>query len=227
MKNLLVIMIAFLSLLTVSCKTEKKQARISSGRIDYKITYLNKDLDNKTIELLPRKMKLTFNEKQAVNKIEGFLGLYKLNAITNFHSHKCSTFLKIVDKQYVFKGKRDELMCCFDTMDDMKVDETMETKTIAGLDCKKAVIFLPSTNEKFDIFYTGEIDLRNPNVTNPYKKIDGILMEFELSLLHLKMRFTAENFTPLIETDMEDNLPQNAQAVNRDQMIQILNRLMH
>jgi GLPGLI family protein len=226
MKNLLIITIVSIFLMVVSCKVENKQRGISSGRIDYMITYLNADLDKKTMELLPKKMKLTFNEKQAENKIEGFLGLYKLNTITNFHTHKCSTFLKIVDKHYVFKGKRDELMCCFDQMDDMKIDETVETKTIAGLDCKKAVVFLPSKNEKFDIFYTGEINLQNPNVTNPYKNVNGILMEFELNLLHLRMRFTAENFTPLTETDMTNNLPHNAKTVNRDQMAQILTRLM-
>ena len=81
-----------------SCKNQMIKARITSGRIDYKITYLNDDLDKKTRNILPSRMKLMFNEKQAANNIEGFMGMYRVNAFTNFHTRKCSTILKVLDK---------------------------------------------------------------------------------------------------------------------------------
>jgi len=178
------------------------------------------------MELLPKKMKLFFNEKQAANHIEGFMGFYKLNAITDFHSRKCSTILKILDKNYLFKGRRDEQMCCFDAMEDMRINETPETKVIAGFTCKKSIVHLPSTGESFTIYYTDEIALRHPNSTNPYKNVDGVLMEFELNLLDLRMRFVAEKFHDLNVGTSLNKIPDNMKVVNRDQMTQILHKLM-
>jgi hypothetical protein len=216
----------FLLLPLGSCIHVKNHTGIASGRIDYKITYLNDNLDKKTLEILPKHMKLFFNEEKAVNNIEGFMGFYKLDAITDFHTRKCSTMLKVFDKHYLFKGKRDEMMCCFDSMDEMKIKETSETKYIAGLLCRKAVIYLPSTQKSFDIYYTADIGLSNPNSTNPYYKINGVLMEFELNLLYLKMRFSAEKFQTLAETSGEPDLPKNIRMISRDQMTEILNKLM-
>ena len=213
-------------ILVSSCNSTDDRKQVTSGRIDYKITYLNTDLDKKTMELLPRKMKLVFNEKQAANHIEGFLGFYKLNAITDLHTRKCSTLLKILDRSYLFKGKRDELMCCFDTMEDMEINETRETKEIAGFTCKKAIVYLPSNGNSFVIYYTDEIDLRHPNSNNPYKKVNGVLMEFELNMLYLRMRFSAEKFhNPGTESQIA-KLPENVKHISRDQMTQILNKLM-
>ncbi len=210
----------------VSCLPDTDHTGISSGRIDYKISYLNEELDKKMLDILPRRMKLVFNEKMAINNIEGFMGFYKLEAITNFHTRKCSTLLKVFEKNYLFKGKRDEMMCCFDPMDGMEITEIPGTKTIAGFACKKANVYLPSSHKSFDIFYTGEIRLKHPNATNPYREIDGVLMEFELNLLHLKMRFTAEKFHPMEESANKMDFPKNARFITRDQMTEILNRLM-
>jgi hypothetical protein len=209
-----------------ACMRDEGQAGISSGRIDYRISYLNDDVDKKTLEILPKRMKMVFDEKMAVNNIEGFMGFYKLEAITNFHTRRCFTLLKVFEKNYLFKGRRDELMCCFDPMEEMEITETTETKSIAGFNCRKAEIYLPASQQSFSIYYTGEIDLKHPNSTNPYREIDGVLMEFELTLLHLKMRFTAEKFHPLAESGNQADIPQNACSISRDQMTEILNHLL-
>ncbi len=226
MKKPLAALVIAIFVISVSCKNEREDSRISSGRIDYKITYLNNDLDKKTKNILPSRMRLTFNEKEAANNIEGFMGMYKLNAFTNFHTRRCSTVLKVLDKHYLFKGIRDEQMCCFDTMEDMKITETGETKMIAGFTCKKAIITLPSSGDSFTIYYTDEINLKHPNVTNPYKEVKGVLMEFELKLLYLKMRFVAEKYQPLDNFDLNPKLNENSRQVSRFQMTQILNKLM-
>jgi hypothetical protein len=111
-------------------------------------------------------------------------------------------------------------------MDDMKIKETSETKKIAGFNCKKSIVLLPSTGESFSIYYTDEIALRRPNATNPYKSVDGVLMEFELNLLHLKMRFVAEDFHGQNIDNQLNRIPVNMRNVSRDQMTHILNKLM-
>lgn len=226
MKKLPGVLAVFLTLCALSCENNTRTNGITSGRIDYQITYLNNDLDKKTRNVLPSRMKLYFNEEQASNNIEGFMGMYKLNALTNFHTRKCSTLLKVFDKHYLFKGSRDEEMCCFDTMDDMEITETDELKMIAGFECRKAIIRLPATNKTFNIYYTDQITLKHPNATNPYRKIKGVLMEFELKLMHLNMRFTAESFHTLDSAILEPRFSESSRQVTRSQMTQILNRLI-
>jgi GLPGLI family protein len=226
MKKPLTALFSAIIILSTSCQRADDNHRISSGRIDYKITYLNNDLDKKTRNILPSRMKLVFDEKHATNNIEGFMGMYKLYAFTNFTTRKCSTILKVLDKHYLFRGNRDEQMCCFDTMDDMEIAETEETKVIAGFTCKKAIISLPSGNESFIIYYTDEIALKHPNTTNPYRKVKGVLMEFELKLLYLNMRFEAEKYQPLENKDFKPKFSEHSRLVSRGQMTQILNKLM-
>ncbi len=215
-----------LTALLFSCRNNDKKNSITSGRIDYQITYLNNDIDKKTLGVLPSRMKLTFNEQEATNNIEGFMGLYRLNAFTNFQTRKCSTMLKVFDQHYLFTGNRDEQMCCFDTMDDMEIIETDETKMIAGLLCRKAIVNPGTGDESFEIYYTEEISLRHPNATNPYKKVKGVLMEFQLKLLHLNMRFTADGFRDLDTSILEPVTHQNSKKVSRSQMTQILSKLL-
>ncbi len=212
--------------LFISCTNKNNGNDIKSGTIEYKIRYLNNHLDEREASLLPENMKLIFNEDLAVNYIDGFLGLYKLNTITNFDTRKCSTLLKVFEKQYMYYGKKGEYMCCFDEMEDMQIRETNETRIIAGLKCRRAIITLPSDNKQFDIYYTTDIDLRHPNMNNPYKKINGVLMQFELQLLHLRMEFTAVKFNPDTDRGIKLNIPKNISQVTRDQMTQILNKLM-
>ncbi|MFO7656915.1 MAG: hypothetical protein R6W78_07595 [Bacteroidales bacterium] len=216
-----------LVLLITGCTKQKNEGVFNSGRIDYKITYLENNLASISPNMLPKKMKLEFNQDYSTNVIEGFMGIFRLNNITYFKHKKCSTLLEILNKSYIYYGKRGDEMCCFESMEGMDITYTGETKTIAGLNCQKAIVTLNKTNEKFDVYYTNDINLIDPNITNPYRKIDGVLMEFQLSLAGLKMRFTAENFDNSVEDTVEKPvLPKNSNEVSRDQMAHIINKLM-
>ncbi|MBN2610855.1 MAG: hypothetical protein JXB00_04785 [Bacteroidales bacterium] len=216
-----------LVLLITGCAKHKNEGIFHSGRIDYKITYLENNLVSISPNMLPKKMKLEFNQEYSTNVIEGFMGIFRLNNITHFKHKRCSTLLEILNKNYIYLGKRGDEMCCFESMEDMDIKYTGETKTIAGLKCHKAIVTLNDNKEKFDVYYTYDINLSDPNITNPYKKIDGVLMEFQLSLSGLKMRFTAESFENTVKNTMEEPaFPKNSNEVTREQMAHIISKLM-
>ena len=155
------------------------------------------------------------------------MGVFRLNNFTYFRHKRCSTLLEVLNKNYIYFGKRGDEMCCFEGMEDMSVELTDETKVIAGLTCHKAVVTTQPSNETFDVYYTNEIRLSDPNMTNPYKQIDGVLMEFQLSLSGLKMRFTADNFENSLKTPLKElEYPKNSYKVSRDQMSEIISKLM-
>jgi hypothetical protein len=219
--------VCFLSLLiSVGCHKKTEKPEITHGRLEYRITYETDSAHQKLAELLPHRMKLVFNQDSAINLMEGFMGLYKLNSISYFRSKKCSTLLKIPKYSFLYAGRRGESMCCYDPMDNMIVHRTNETKDILGFTCRKAVITFPDSDHTFSVYYTDDIYIRNVNSTNPYKRIEGVLMEFELNMYYFRMHFIADKFTTDSRSDVRFTMPASYQELTREQMTQLLGRYL-
>jgi GLPGLI family protein len=213
-------------LITAGCRKNPEKPEIKQGRLEYRITYETDSAHQKLVDLLPHRMKLVFNQDSALNIMEGFMGLYRLNSISYFRTKKCSTLLKIPKYSFLYTGKRGEPMCCYDPMDNMIVHRTSETKDILGFNCRKAKITFPGSDYSFDVYYTNDIDIRNVNSTNPYKKIEGVLMEFELNMYYFRMRFTADKYIADSKSDIQFFVPANYQKLTRAQMTQLLGRYL-
>lgn len=75
---------------------------------------------------------------------------------------------------------------------ELKLEETSETKLIAGYKCKKVkASMVNDPTVTFDVFYTEELGLDSINYIGPYKQIKGMLMQYRLKKLGLEMCFTA------------------------------------
>jgi len=218
--------ISIVVILLAACADEKPTGIHKNGRLEYKITYLNEHNGNFDPATLPKKMVLEFNEEFCTNTIDGFMGFFRLGNLTYFNRKKNITHLKVLDKNYVFTGKKNEQMCCFDTFEDMIIKKDTTTKIIAGLKSYHATASIPGIDEVFDIYYTYDINLKHPNVTNPYLEIEGVLTDFVLFMGPYKMRFEANKFYP--DKYPKDNLriPDKAVDVSRAEMVYVLERLM-
>ena len=74
----------------------------------------------------------------------------------------------------------------------LKLEETNETKKIAGYNCKKVKATLANDpSVTFDVYYTDELGSDSLNYLGPYRSIKGMLMEYRLKKLGLEMKFTA------------------------------------
>ncbi len=215
-----------LVILLVSCGEKSEDGIYDQGRLEYKIKYLNAEKNNYDPSFLPKKMVLDFNQDFSINNIDGFMGFFKLGNMTSFKNKKVKTYLKVLDKNYAFIGDRNEMMCCFDCMDNMEMEEDTASYVIAGLKSKKVTVSFKDTDETFDIYYTKDINLHKPNVTNPYRNIDGVLTDFRLVMGPYFMQFTATKFDSEYVPKEQMKIPEQATIVNRPEMVSILNRLM-
>jgi GLPGLI family protein len=215
-----------LMMVAAGCQKKNEESKITHGRLEYKITYETDSVHQKLADLLPHRMKLIFNQDSAINVMEGFMGMYKLNSITYFRTKKCSTLLKIPKYSFLYVGKRGEPMCCYDPMDNMIIHRTDEVKEILGFTCRKANISFPDSDYTFSVYYTNDIHIKNSNATNPFKKIEGVLMEFELNMYYFRMHFKADKFMPVSKSDNNFNVPHNYQELTREQMTQLLGRYL-
>ena len=209
----------------MSCAKQQKGI-YKEGKLEYRISYLNANEDNYDPSFLPKKMILEFNQDFCVFRIDGFMGMFRLGNITYFKNHSVKTHLKVLDKNYAFNGGRNEMMCCFDCLSNMIVDSDTSVTEFAGLKSKKAKISFKDNSDKYDIYYTDDIMLSDPNSTNPYKKIDGVLTNFRLKMGPYLMQFTAIKFTPKLNLKNEFSIPVDARIVGREELVAILDRLM-
>ncbi|MBN2486334.1 MAG: hypothetical protein JXB34_10215 [Bacteroidales bacterium] len=224
MKRLLILPLVIF--LAGACAKKEHSGIYDQGKIEYKITYLNEDNGNFDPSLLPKKMILEFNKDFCTNTIDGFMGFFRLGNLTYFGKKKSTTYLKVIDKSYIFYGNKQELMCCFDAFEGMKIEPDTVTKTIAGLKSNLSRAIVPSTGDTFDIFYTYDINLDNPNITNPYLNINGVLTDFVLYMGPYKMRFEAQKFDPTKSPKEDMGVSENAVKVSRQEMVYALERLM-
>lgn len=215
-----------LIVIVLSCDKKESDGIYNQGRLEYRITYLNAAEDNYDPSFLPKKMVLEFNQDYSINRIDGFMGFFKLGNITYFKNRKVKTHLKVLDQNYTFIGGRHDMMCCFDCMEGMKITWDTVVCTIAGLESRKAVISFADSQETFEIYYTNDIDLAHPNRSNPYAGINGVLTKFRLVMGPYNMLFTASKFDPSRAPEKEMDIPKESTEVNRLEMVAILNRLM-
>jgi hypothetical protein len=216
----------FTGLLLFSCKklTTKK---IKEGEIQYSITYLESDLNNIPTDLLPKKMILKFKGNKTFTEIDGFFGFFNISNVTDYSKSINWTYLKVYGYKYLFDGKRGEIAAGFGGMADIKIEYTDNVKKIQGYECRQANIHLPNSNEgTLEVFYTMEFGPKHPNSSNPYKEINGIMLEFYLTLSKLKMKMVAEN---IIEKPIPDKFfkrQNDYKSIRKSQMEILLDKLM-
>jgi GLPGLI family protein len=172
-------------------------------------------------------MEVKFKKDKLKNTIEGAMGFFSLINITDLNELTNATFLKFIDKKYVYIGQKKEKPVIMKPLEGMKITFTDETKEIIGLTGKKAIISFPGTDiDSFPIYYTTEINFKNPNIISPYKDIPGVLLEFRANLGQSEIQMIAENYKIENLPDKEFHFPRNYREISKQDMERILNALL-
>lgn len=101
----------------------------------------------------------------------------------------------------------------------VKLTPTNETKEIAGFLCKKVIAEKEDDpSVKFDVYYTEELDVKNPNFSNPYHEINGMLMEYRLKKFGLEMSFVAKSVRKEEVPDNTFELPAYFKVISKQEM---------
>ena len=99
------------------------------------------------------------------------------------------------------------------------IEKTNDTKLISSYTCKRAkVSYADKKIPGFDIWYTTEIDIKNPNWSNPYHEIEGVLMEYQLKRYGLELRFTCTSVSKASIDDAVFELPSEYKIITREEM---------
>lgn len=164
-------------------------AQVKEGKIIYDISYPESGLDNQTLAMLPTESSSFF--KNDMMRIDMKMGLGMNNTILINNSKKEVHLLmdmmgqkmqmqlteKDIDKQIKDEGE-------------YSITEQKDTKQIAGYLCNKALVSTKD-GKNFSVWYTKDIQVKDANWNNQFKKINGFMMEFRMNQNGLTMEMTA------------------------------------
>jgi GLPGLI family protein len=92
---------------------------------------------------------------------------------------------------------------------DPKITYTEEKKTIAGYECKKAVVEMKDQKgeaQKANVWYTDKLPYNGGGRMNQFKGLKGAPLEFESNQGPMKMRMTATKVTTTPVADSQFTL---------------------
>jgi len=121
------------------------------------------------------------------------MGLFSTSFISDPDSKSLMQLVKLLNKKFLLVQDATSVKKENDTYP-VQVTPESGTKVIAGYKCQKAHVKVMDDNaSEFDIYYTKDLNIKNPNFANPYYAVDGVLMEYQLKKFGLEMKFTAKS----------------------------------
>ena len=188
-----VFLITLLTAITViSCK-EKNRKPIREGEIHYNVNYLG-HITHMPKELMPRNLIFSFKNDKVIYQLISPVGNSGITNLCNPAKDVYDTYLSMFTIRYYYQSKPGEWYPGFEEMKGIEISKTSKTREICGFECKNAEVTFPADRSKiYNVWYTEDIDVKNPNASTPFEKIDGVLLSFFFFIGRSELVFEAEN----------------------------------
>jgi GLPGLI family protein len=197
--SLLTLLALFFMLLGCNTFTTSK---ISEGTIEYAVSYPPTNKDVFMTSMLPAIIKYNFKNNEASVDLEISMGIVTTSLIANFEKKQVVQTLSVMGKKFAVVLDTLGIEKLLAKEPKNKIVFLNESKMIAGYTCQKAHIdYEADSIPDFDVYYTNDIDIRNPNWSSPFREIKGVLMEFRIKKYGVEMILTAKN---VIKNEIKD-----------------------
>ena len=187
----LIFSIGLLFLFRAGCETKNGQdAKPGEGTVTYHVSYPDSARYGMKTSLFPRTMDLFFKNEKATFVTSAGMGTMQIVNVLD-HKNKKFTALLIdaLRQNYAFTLTPEEIKKN-ESNPIYQFDFSNETKTIAGLTCKKAIVRDITNNNSFEIYYYDKIKFYYWN--SPFKDFDFLLMEYTHTINNLTMKLVAQ-----------------------------------
>ncbi len=174
-----------------SCR-EKGLKNISEGEIYYSIEYVQNN-GKMSVDFKPKTLVISFKDDKILFEILTPFGNQGIINVVNPEKGIFDTYVNLLGTRLHYSGSANELLPGFSAMNGVTIRKTQKTAKICGFNCKHAEAIFPGNPRKvYDIWYTNEIKVKNPNIATPFNEIDGVLMSFYYILGGSVIKFEAE-----------------------------------
>lgn len=218
-----ILTIAAMLLFCCSCKKGHEE-----GTLTYNIEFNEQEkAERSIIELLPETIKYYYKDRSFSMEISAF-GMFRAAFISNFKQKANSVLFYFMPKKYACSAHYKERMIGFDPMEGMIMTPTKDEKEIMGLKAHKVHIsFQDETKEEYDIWYTKELKINDPNWHTPYKNIDGVLLDYRIALKDISMHLTLSEISDAPIDSTKLTVPNDFKRVPVDTMNAIFDEYLN
>lgn len=205
-KSVLSIGVLFLSMLFMGCVSgEDDKPAVTEGTLKYKVTYPGRSEGGLLDGVLPKEMTMIFKGNKYVNTISA-VGMFDSKVIADGDAKTVTlTFHFGPKKMYTVMDAEvaDSLLNAQFGIPDLIEVEGMEE--VAGFDCKRTFAVFDDFEDgpDFEVKYTNDIAIEDPNWCNQFKELDAVLLEYELKQYGMRLKLRASEF---IEGPVDDKV---------------------
>jgi len=184
-----------------ACKNFSTTSSIDEGEIEYTLQVVENRNVLLTNDMLPSTTTMSFKNNNICFNLSAF-GVFATDLISKQGSKTLTQTLKLMGKKYAVVATQDSLKEYMKAEPTMTIEYTKNTKTVAGYKCKHAKCTFHNPDfPSFDVYYTEDIKIEDPNFYSQYSPIKDVLMEFNVYRYNVFMRLTAKKVN---EKDVDD-----------------------
>jgi hypothetical protein len=208
-----------------SCK-EKGGKYINQGEIHYNIDYIG-SFGPMPREVMPKNLVVAFKHDKILFEMISSFGNSGILNLSNPEKGIFDTYFSLFTLKYFYAVQPGEQFPGFDAMEGIEIRKTTKTAVICGFNCKNAEVTIPSKKDMvFEIWYTNEIDVKNPNTATPFSDIDGVLMSFFFLLGPAELHFNAETVYKKEIPDETFERREKFTRVSRSEIDKFINKMI-
>jgi len=162
------------------------------GVITYKISYPDSKFSEAQLNMFPKVM--TVSVKGSKARTEMNVGGGTTVEILDYVAKTKVALINMMGQKFAIKQTAQEIEKENALQPKGTVSVTNETKSIAGYNCKKAIVTSDEDGVKstFEVWFTEEIGGKDANFDNPlYKDINGVMLEFLIKTPQITMKLSA------------------------------------
>jgi len=208
-----------------SCK-ERGGKYINQGEIHYNIDYIG-NFGPMPKEVLPKNLVVSFKNNKIIFEMISSFGNSGILNLANPDKGILDTYFSLFTLKYFYAVQPGEQFPGFDAMKGIVIRKTSKTSVICGYNCKNAEVTFPAEmNKLYEIWYTNEINIKNPNTATPFSQIDGVLMSFFFFLGTAELHFEAETVYKKEIPDEAFERRQKFMKVSREEIDKFINKMI-
>lgn len=203
--------------LLVSCSESATTEKISEGIIEFKATPVNPK--SSMSSMFPDKMTVKFRNNYTLAELKAGLGAMQIGFLSDPQKKTFTNMVSFLDKRAAVLDSTAIKVNNY-YLPDYTVTETNEQKQIAGYNCTKAILKFADGSPNLEVWYTHDLNIANPNWSNAYYKIDGVLMDYKLKKFGLELHFTANTVQQTKIDSTLFTIPASYQLISEDELEQ-------
>jgi len=173
--------------------------------------------------MFPKEMSFKFKNNNTKNELKTSMAVFSTALLANNKKKSVTHLVRIASKYSGVVLDSAEIMEEYGKKPDgMVISATDSTKEIAGYLCKHALVtFTNDSSKSFDVFYSTDIGIDEPNWCTPFHEINGVLMEAQVNKFNIDMHMVAKEVVAEEYADDEFIVTQEFEPITVAEMADI------